>query len=184
VALRADALQYEIGSGPCVDAILDDNVYVTENVARDQRWAQWGLRVSSELGLHSVLAYRLTLLDDSGAIAALNVYSDRVAAFDDSAVGTGLVLATHGSLLVTAQLARDKAANLLKAMESNREIGVAMGILMQRHRLDREQAFAVLRVASQDSNRKLAEVASEVADTGILEIRRWPAAAGGEQHTR
>jgi AmiR/NasT family two-component response regulator len=55
---------------------------------------------------------------------------------------------------------------------------------MQRHRLDREQAFAVLRVASQDSNRKLAEVASEVADTGILEIRRWPAAAGGEQHTR
>jgi hypothetical protein len=184
VARRADALQYEIGSGPCVDAILDDNVYVTENVARDQRWAQWGLRVSSELGLHSVLAYRLTLLDDSGAIAALNVYSDRVAAFDDSAVGTGLVLATHGSLLVTAQLARDKAANLLKAMESNREIGVAMGILMQRHRLDREQAFAVLRVASQDSNRKLAEVASEVADTGILEIRRWPAAAGGEQHTR
>jgi hypothetical protein len=184
VALRADALQYEIGSGPCVDAVLDDNVYVTENVARDQRWAQWGLRVSSELGLHSVLAYRLTLLDDSGAIAALNVYSDRVAAFDDSAVGTGLVLATHGSLLVTAQLARDKAANLLKAMESNREIGVAMGILMQRHRLDREQAFAVLRVASQDSNRKLAEVASEVADTGILEIRRWPAAAGGEQHTR
>ena len=89
------------------------------------------------------------------------------------------MLATHGSLLVTAQLARDKAANLLKAMESNREIGVAMGILMHRHRLDREQAFAVLRVASQDSNRKLAEVASEVADTGILEIRRWPAAAGG-----
>jgi hypothetical protein len=184
LALRADALQYEIGSGPCVDAILDDNIYVTEDVARDQRWAQWGKRVSAELGLHSVLAYRLTLLDDSGAIAALNVYSDRMAAFDDRAVGTGLVLATHGSLLVTAQLARDKAANLLKAMESNREIGVAMGILMHRHRLTRDQAFAVLRVASQDSNRKLAEVASEVADTGNLEIRRWPAAAGEEPSTR
>jgi hypothetical protein len=177
---RADALQYEIGSGPCVDAILDDNVYVTEDVACDERWSLWGKRVSTELGLRSVLAYRLTLLDDSGAVAALNVYSDRLDAFDDRAVGAGLVLATHGSLLVTAQLARDKAANLLKAMESNREIGVAMGILMHRHRLDREQAFAVLRVASQDSNRKLAQVASEVADTGMLEIRRWPGPTGGE----
>jgi hypothetical protein len=184
LARKADALQYEIGSGPCVDAILDDNVYVTEDVARDERWARWGQRVSAELGLRSVLAYRLTLLDDSGAIAALNVYSERAGAFDDRAVGTGLVLATHGSLLVTAQLARDKAANLLRAMESNREIGVAMGILMHRHRLDRDQAFAVLRVASQDSNRKLADVARDVADTGILEIRRWPASAGGSPSTR
>ena len=183
LALRADALQYEIGSGPCVDAILDDNIYVTEDVARDERWARWGQRVSAELGLRSVLAYRLNLLDDSGAIAALNVYSDRVGAFDDRDLGAGLVLATHGSLLVTALLARDKAENLLKAMESNREIGVAMGILMHRHRLDREQAFAVLRVASQDSNRKLAEVASEVADTGILEIRRWPVSAGEQPST-
>jgi len=184
VALRADALQYEIGSGPCVDAILDDNVYVTEDVAHDERWAQWGQQVAAELGLNSVLAYRLTLLDDSGAVAALNVYSDRVGAFDARTVGIGLVLATHGSLLVTAQLARDKASNLLRAMESNREIGVAMGILMHRHHLDREQAFAVLRVASQDSNRKLADVASEVADTGILEIRRWPAASAGEPTPR
>ena len=178
LALAADALQYEIGSGPCVDAILDDAVYVTQDVSEDQRWPQWGARVSTELGVSSVLAYRLSLLDDSGAIAALNVYSDRVGAFDDRDLGTGLVLATHGSLLVTAVLARDKAENLLRALESNREIGIAMGILMHRHKLDREQAFAVLRVASQDSNRKLAEVASEVADTGILAIRRWPASAG------
>lgn len=182
VALRADVLQYEIGSGPCVDAILDDNVYRTDDVAHDERWPQWGAQVSTELGLRSVLAYRLTLLDDSGAVAALNVYSDRPAAFDAHAVGTGLVLATHGSLLVTAQLARDRAANLLQALESNREIGVAMGILMHRHRLNREQAFAVLRVASQDSNRKLSEVAGEVADTGILEISRWPASVGEPPH--
>lgn len=177
VALRADALQYEIGSGPCVDAVLDDSIYVTQDVALDGRWAQWGRRVSREVGLRSVLAYRLAMLDDVGTIAALNVYSDRVGAFDDRDLGTGLVLATHGSLLVTAQLARDKAENLLKAMESNREIGMAMGILMQRHQLDRDQAFAVLRVASQDSNRKLADIAREVADTGILAIKRWPVSA-------
>ena len=54
------------------------NVYVTEDVAHDERWALWGQRVSAEIGLRSVLAYRLNLLDDSGAIAALNVYSAEV----------------------------------------------------------------------------------------------------------
>jgi AmiR/NasT family two-component response regulator len=49
---------------------------------------------------------------------------------------------------------------------------VAMGILMQQHRLTRAQAFDLLRVASQDTNRKLADVAMDVADTGVLTIRR------------
>lgn len=176
-AARADQLQYELGSGPCVDAVLDDSVYVTGDVGADERWGTWGRRVHTELGVTSVLAHRLGLLDGSDAIAALNVYADERDAFDDASVAMGLVLATHASLLVTSTLARDRAANLLRGLESNREIGVAMGILMQQHRLTRDQAFDVLRVASQDSNRKLVDIAAEVADTGTLAIRRWPSTA-------
>ena len=128
----------------------------------------------------SALSFRLTVLDHSETTAALTIYSERPAAFDETSVSTGLVLATHASLLVTAMLARERADNLVRALESNREIGVAMGILMQRHRLTREQAFDVLRVASQDSNRKLAHIATEVADTGILAIRRWPGTKGAD----
>ena len=133
--------------------------------------------MKTEVGVSSVLAQRLSLLDESGAVAALNIYSTVPHAFDDEAVAMGLVLSTHGSLLVTAMLARDRATNLLRALESNREIGVAMGILMQRHQLTRDQAFDVLRVASQDSNRKLVDIAAEVADTGVLVIDRWPSAS-------
>ena len=176
-AVRADELQYAIGSGPCVDAVLDDSIYLTGDVRSDERWSEWGSRVSAELGVNSVLAHRLGLLDESGAIAALNIYSDVPDAFDADAVAMGLVLSTHASLLVTSMLARDRATNLLRALESNREIGVAMGILMQRHRLTRDQAFDVLRVASQDSNRKLVDIAAEVADTGILALTRWPSTA-------
>ena len=180
LAVAADLLQYRIGSGPCVDAVLDDSVYVTGDVAADERWPDWGRRVHEELGISSVLSQRLRLLDDSGAVAGLNIYADRVDAFSDRAVGMGLVLATQASLLVTAMLARDRATNLVRALESNREIGVAMGILMQRHQLTREQAFAVLRAASQDSNRKLVDIAAEVADTGILAVRGWARTAVGE----
>ena len=171
-AIRADALQYEIGSGPCVDAALDDSVYVTGDAAADGRWPIWGQRVASEVGVRSVFAQRLHLLDGSELIASLNIYSDQQSAFDAHAVGMGLVLATHAASILSGTIVKERATNLERALESNREIGVAMGILMHEHRLTRAQAFDLLRVASQDTNRKLADVAQEVADTGVLTIRR------------
>lgn len=111
----------------------------------------------------------------AGVIAGLNIYSHAPGAFDEHARAIGLVLATHGGLLMNASLADDRARNLKLALESNREIGVAIGVLMHEHRLSREQAFDVLRAASQDSNRKLADIALEVGDTGTLNIRGWPA---------
>lgn len=76
---------------------------------------------------------------------------------------------------MNALLANDRARNLKRALESNREIGVAIGVLIYEHLLSQAQAFDVLRAASQDSNRKLADVALEVVDTGTMTIRGWPA---------
>ena len=84
------------------------------------------------------------------------------------------MLATHGSLLVTAMMAREAAKNLAEALQTNREVGVAMGVLMHRHKLTREQAFDLLRLAGQDGNRSLADVATEVADTGDLTSLQQP----------
>ena len=67
--------------------------------------------------------------------------------------------------LDTAEVTAD---NLTRALDHSRAIGMAMGILMARHRLTDEQAFAALRRASQDSNRKLYLVASDVVETGKL----------------
>lgn len=173
-AERIDAIQYQLGSGPCLDAILEDHVFVTGDVAHDDRWPVFGPRAAEEAGLRSVLAFRLVLLDESKAIAALNLYSDVPDAFDETAVQQGTMLATQVSLLVTAHLASDEAGNLARALESNREIGVAMGVLMAKHRITRDQAFGLLRMSSQDSNRRIAELAVEVADTGELPLRRLP----------
>jgi AmiR/NasT family two-component response regulator len=78
-----------------------------------------------------------------------------------------MVLASHCALLVTSALAESRATHMLRALQSNREIGVAVGVLMARYGLTREQAFDLLRIGSQRSNRKLAELAAEVADTGL-----------------
>lgn len=176
VATRADTLQYEIGFGPCVDAVLDDSVYVSGDVAKDERWLEWGRRVHLDVGVRSVLSQRLQLGPESSVIAGLNIYSSAAEAFGNTARAMGLVLATHGGLVVTTMLATDRARQLMSALKSNREIGMAMGVLMHEYRLTRTQAFDVLRAASQDSNRKVVDVALEVVDTGSLSVRGWPTA--------
>jgi AmiR/NasT family two-component response regulator len=56
--------------------------------------------------------------------------------------------------------------HLQRALVSNREIGIAMGILMERHRLAQEQAFERLRDLSMRSNVKLRDVAKQIIYTG------------------
>jgi signal transduction histidine kinase/DNA-binding response OmpR family regulator/PAS domain-containing protein len=73
--------------------------------------------------------------------------------------------------------AEDKAANLERALSSNRQIGAAMGILMARLQLTDEQAFDLLRKTSQNRHRKLRDIAEEVLMTG--EVPAIPA-----PHTR
>jgi AmiR/NasT family two-component response regulator len=64
--------------------------------------------------------------------------------------------------------AQRRIENLEIALHTSRRIGIAMGILMCRHRWTEDQAFGALREASQHGNRKLRDVAERVALTGDL----------------
>jgi hypothetical protein len=68
-----------------------------------------------------------------------------------------------------ARTATAKADNLDVALQSSRNIGAAIGILMSLHKISQTQAFDLLCVASQRSNRKLRDLALEVVDTGWLD---------------
>jgi len=88
--------------------------------------ADVGARVHAELGVRRLLSQRLRLSGDFGSIAALNTYSHAADAFEEHTRAVGLVLATHGGLLMKTLLASDRARNLKRARETNREIGVAI----------------------------------------------------------
>lgn len=64
--------------------------------------------------------------------------------------------------------AETRIANLERALASNRRIGMALGVLMARHRLTEQQAFDVLRLQSSRRNVKLVELAEQVVYTGGL----------------
>jgi AmiR/NasT family two-component response regulator len=82
------------------------------------------------------------------------------------------LLATHGALALAKAAAQEQVRNLRRALDTSREIGIAMGVLMSQHKITRDQGFDMLRIASQRANRRLAEIASEVADTGQLTLPR------------
>jgi PAS domain S-box-containing protein len=66
--------------------------------------------------------------------------------------------------------AQARADQLSEALQSNRDIGAAIGILMAQHRVTKEQAFDLLRRASQEKHLKLHNIALDVLDTGVLEF--------------
>jgi hypothetical protein len=167
---RVDAIQYELGSGPCVDAVLDDAVYRSGDLEVDTRWPQFGVRAVAETGVHSMLSFRL-LSEDEAVLAALNLYAESRDAFDESATWLGLVFATHGSLALAAAGRQERIQNLEQALASNREIGIAIGVLMSTQLVTEQQAFDLLRMASQRSHRKLRDVAAGVVETGTLDLR-------------
>jgi AmiR/NasT family two-component response regulator len=55
-----------------------------------------------------------------------------------------------------------QVSQLKSALDSNRRIGMAMGIVMNQRHIDEAHAFDVLRWTSQNTNRKLRDVAEDV----------------------
>ncbi|MGY1831739.1 ANTAR domain-containing protein [Geodermatophilus sp. SYSU D01180] len=65
--------------------------------------------------------------------------------------------------------ADEQLTHLRVALESNRRIGMAIGILMALRKVDEEAAFGLLRTASSHRNVKLRQVAEEVIRTGTVD---------------
>lgn len=66
--------------------------------------------------------------------------------------------------------ARKKIENLEFALQTNRQIGIAVGILMASHKLTSDDAFALMVVTSQRTHRKIRDIAARIAETGTLDL--------------
>jgi GAF domain-containing protein len=163
---EVDALQHDSGEGPCLDAIAHRQIFYTEDSAEDPRWPRFGPRANAA-GIRSVLA--LPLVTD-GSPGALNLYARFPAAFGVADRAKGVILASLAGLAVSVARSHEneerRAENLTSALGTRELIGQAQGILMERERVTSDQAFDILRRASQHLNRKLRDVAQDLVDTG------------------
>jgi hypothetical protein len=172
-ALRVDAAQYAAGSGPCLAALSGAGVQHTPDLLADPRWPDFAGRVrDEELPALAVLSHPLAAAGGRPS-ASLNLYADQPGAFADDPVRTAaLLVATAAASALAAAHAHDQVRHLRRALDSHRRIGIATGVLMALDKVDEEAAFAKLLRASQETNRKLHDLAREVAETGVLPDRR------------
>ena len=158
-AERADALQYELGQGPCLDAIWEHETFEIEDMETEQRYPRWTTRVIEETELRSSLSYQLFTGDNT--LGALNLYGFQPRAFDDDDRADGLLFAAHAAAALQAAVSDE---NLRSALTYRLVIGQAEGILMERHHITAQMAFDLLRRISQRSNVRLREVAQEIVE--------------------
>ena len=160
VLRRLDALQFELKEGPCFDALRTHEIVLARDLATDARWPSWGPHVAKEIGVGSIISYRLFTAEDT--LGAMNLYSRRTDAFDTDDIHNGGALAAH---VAVALAESQNVTHLETAINVRTFIGRAEGILMERFDLSPAQAFAVLRRVSQHRNIKLNHVAAELVRT-------------------
>lgn len=161
-ACNADRLQIEFGSGPYFE-VLDSRgpgFRVADLGAAPRRWEKFA-KAATEAGIAGVMA--LPLLVPGETLGVLNIYSLRRDALTAESERMGTLLASHIAVAFAAARAGE---NLLSAIASHQEIGEAVGILIERHRVSENEAFAMLRKASQHHNIKLRELARRLVETG------------------
>jgi AmiR/NasT family two-component response regulator len=159
IVLRCDDAQRELNEGPCVDGGWDGPDRLIADTTAEGKWPAFAAR-AAEFGVGSVLATRI---DSGRTVACLNLYAKHPNAFDIDSRSVASAFAAHASLA----LASDQLAQHLRiAVESRQAIGQAVGILMERHKLDPDGAFDLLVRASQRGSVKLRDVAARVVEAG------------------
>jgi GAF domain-containing protein len=165
LAVDLDERQYDRGYGPCLDCIAGGEPLIVKDMTTEQRWVDWA-RSAAGAGAGSSMSIPVPLQREVSA--ALNVYSTERDAFDDATVELANTFAAYaGVALANMHLYQAQgrvAEQLQQAMQSRAVIEQAKGVLMGQRRCTAQQAFDLLVRLSQDTNRKLRDVAQALVD--------------------
>jgi GAF domain-containing protein len=153
-----DAAQYRLRQGPCYEAATETVHVTSPNLAADERFPDYAA-IAVAAGVRAQAAVRL--FDTGKSRGALNLYSPNVGAFADLGSLSKLFAHQAGAVIGYAT----EIQNLREAINTRSTIGQAVGIVMERYKLNDHRAFAFLARLSQQRNVKLRLIAEQVNDS-------------------
>jgi transcriptional regulator with GAF, ATPase, and Fis domain len=156
-----ELFQLQNDQGPCLDCFrAGQPVTVVDLTATAQRWPRF-TAAAKQAGFAAVQALPMRLRDQ--VIGALNLFRTTTGAFSPTDVRIGQALADVAtiSLLHERSMRYSDALNeqLQTALNSRVIIEQAKGKLAERHGLDMDQAFRLLRGHARNHNLRLADLA-------------------------
>lgn len=163
LASQADDVQYRTGDGPCLHAMRRGERVRIDDMARHHRWPRF-CRQAVSLGIRSSLS--LPLFADGAPIGALNLYARHPGAFGPAETSRAEKFAGHASGALTLALrmasCTDLNDQLRSSIVSRAVIDQALGVIMATERVPQDEAFALLRSVSQNTNVKLRDLAATI----------------------
>ena len=163
LALHLDERQYQHGAGPCLDAAVTGETVVVD-VADDSLYPDFAHSARRAGVTHSV---SVGLPVPQRVVGALNLYASTPDPPAEETIALAQAFASYAGVAVAnAALYNHTAAladQMQAAMQSRSVIEQAKGILMARHGCDADEAFKTLSKLSQDSNRKVRDIAQSIA---------------------
>jgi hypothetical protein len=162
VARGIDELEKELDQGPCLD-VLDDHepdMHICSDLTTGSPWPALAARILEGTTVKGMAGFRIR--QDGRKVGALNIFSDTPGALTERSLEQAIMLASFGAVALAAVDRGEEASTLRRGLESNREIGKAIGLLMAMHDIGDDEAFQMLSKVSQEMNIKLAQVANQV----------------------
>jgi GAF domain-containing protein len=166
-APEIDGAQYAAGRGPCLDAWRQRRVVLLGDIQDAVDDYPEFVSAAQARGVGSVLS--LPLVAGEAGLGALNLYAPAGKSFSEGDEALGLELAAAAAIVLANASAYWEASHLseqlTEAMRSRAVIEQAKGMLMARSpELSADDAFDLLRRASQRENVKLREIAQRIVD--------------------
>ncbi|MEV0881549.1 GAF and ANTAR domain-containing protein [Micromonospora echinofusca] len=160
LARELDDWQYQRDDGPCLDAAVSAVSVSLPDMSDEQRWPEWAAQARAA-GIGSSLSIGLPIQE--AVTGALNLYATSTHAFDHAAIELAEEFAAYAAVALANAHLYDSTAvparQMQEAMRSRAVIEQAKGIIMGERRCSADEAFTLLAKLSQDTNRKLREVA-------------------------
>jgi GAF domain-containing protein len=163
-----EVLQLQTDDGPCVDCFHTGQPVSVADLAAETRWPRF-TTAATQVGFTSVHAVPMRLRQP--VIGALNLFDIAPAVLDEARLRAARALAdvaTIGLLQQRAISRRDLLTEQLQgALHSRIVIEQAKGVLAERHTLDMDEAFTLLRHHARDHKQRLSDLARDVVNATV-----------------
>ena len=159
LAADLDRLQHVLGDGPGPEACGISSTVRSADLSSDARWPSFSPHARRR-GIAAIASIPLVPgREFPWWFGWLTFYTRQPGPFPSASIALAETLGLYFSATVNSSL---HAKSLEAALASRDLIGQAKGIIMARKNVDDDRAFAILRQASQHTNRQLRDVAEEV----------------------
>lgn len=166
-----EAMQDELQSGPCVDAIATGRPVTVDDLSEDswsKRWPEYAAHARAA-GLGAVAG--IPMVADGQAIGAINLYATEARAWSPGDVRIARTLADMATSYLLHASALDQqrrtSEQLQQALDTRVIIEQAKGTLAADRDVGVDEAFRLLRKYARDHNSRIHDVADAVVNRGL-----------------